>query len=154
MALRRTTLSVGPPEIGQWYARGDKGQEFRVVGRDEESRTIEIQTFDGELDEIEAESWGTLSLERIDAPEDPTAPLDDVETDDLGYSETAMTTGDWAQPLRPIAMAAEAWEEPDAEEDRDPLGEGAPAEPLAVDVAEPAAEPVVPDVTEERDRSA
>jgi hypothetical protein len=113
----KTSPSIGPPEIGQWYARGDKGQPFRVVGRDEESRAIEIQTFDGELDEIDAESWGTLSLERIEAPEDWTAPLDDVETDDLGYSETDMTTGDWAQPLRPIAIDAENREEPARDED-------------------------------------
>ena len=124
----KVSTSVGPPEIGQWYARGEKGQEFRVVGRDEESRTIEIQTFDGELDEIEAETWGTLPLERIEAPEDSTAPLDDVETDDLGYSETDMTTGDWAQPLQPVAMAAEAWEAPEPEEDRDALGVAGPRE--------------------------
>ena len=139
----KVSTSVGPPEIGQWYARGEKGQEFRVVGRDTESRTIEIQTFDGELDEIDAQAWGTLSLERIEAPEDWTAPLDDVETDDLGYSETDMTTGDWAQPLQPIGMAAEAWEAPEPEEDRDALGEGIPTEPLAADTdgtAEPAVE--------------
>ena len=63
----KVSTSVGQPEIGQWYARGEKGQEFRVVGRDTESRTIEIQTFDGELDEIDAETWGTLSLERVEA---------------------------------------------------------------------------------------
>lgn len=116
MRLKSST-SIGPPEIGQWYARGDKGQEFRVVGRDEDSRAIEIQTYDGELDEIDAETWGTLPLERIEAPEDWTAPLDDVETDDLGYSETAMTTGDWARPLQPISMAAEAWQAPEPEQD-------------------------------------
>jgi hypothetical protein len=116
MRLKSST-SIGPPEIGQWYARGEKGQEFRVVGRDEESRAIEIQTYDGELDEIDAETWGTLPLERIEAPEDWTAPLDDVETDDLGYSETDMTTGDWARPLQPISMAAEAWQAPEPEQD-------------------------------------
>lgn len=115
----KISTSVGPPEIGQWYARGEKGQEFQVVGRDEETRSIEIQTLDGELDEIDAETWGTLALERIDAPEDVTAALDDVETDDLGYSETGTTTGDWAQPLRPIAMAAESSEEPVPDDDPD-----------------------------------
>ena len=130
----KVSTSVGPPEIGQWYARGDKGQEFRVVGRDAESRAIEIQTFDGEVDEVDAETWETLSLERIEAPEDWTAPLDDVETDDLGYSETDMTTGDWTRPLQPIATVVEAWEAPEPEEDRDALGEGTPEEPLAADV--------------------
>jgi hypothetical protein len=149
----KVSTSVGPPEIGQWYARGEKGQEFRVVGRDEESRTIEIQTFDGELDEIDAETWGTLPLERIEAPEDSTAPLDDVETDDLGYSETDMTTGDWAQPLQPVAMAAEAWEAPEPEDDRDALGEGEPAEPLAADVEGAPVEPAVGDTEESAERT-
>jgi hypothetical protein len=147
----KVSTSIGPPEIGQWYARGEKGQDFRVVGRDEDSRSIEIQTFDGELDEIAAETWGTLSLERIEAPEDWTAPLDDVEADDLGYSETDMTTGDWAQPLRPIALAAEAWEEPTPEDDRDALGEGTPAEPLAADVEGTSAEPSVEPASEEHE---
>jgi hypothetical protein len=139
----KVSTSVGPPEIGQWYARGEKGQEFRVVGRDADARTIEIQSYDGELDEIDAETWGTLPLERVDAPEDWTAPLDDVETDDLGYSETDMTSGDWARPLQPISMAAEAWQAPEPEEDRDALGEGTPAEPLAADVEDASAEPAV-----------
>jgi hypothetical protein len=127
------STSVGPPEIGQWYARGDKGQEFRVTGRDAESRAIEIQTFDGDIDEIDAETWGTLSLERIEPPEDFTAPLDDVEIDDIGYSDTGMTKAEWVQPLQQAAAAAEAWQAPEPEEDRDPLGEGTPAEPFVAD---------------------
>jgi hypothetical protein len=48
----------------------------------------------------------TLPLEQVEAPEDWTAPLDDVEIDDLGYSETDMTTGDWTRSLQPIAKEA------------------------------------------------
>ncbi|RPI60795.1 MAG: hypothetical protein EHM50_06770, partial [Lysobacterales bacterium] len=125
----KSSMSVGPPEIGQWYARGDKGEQFRVIGRDNESRAIEIQTFDGDIDEIDAETWGTLSLERVEPPEDSTAPLDDVELDDLGYTETAMAGADWSGPLQPLPAPREAWEDPEAEEDRDALGEGTPAEP-------------------------
>jgi hypothetical protein len=62
-----------------------------------------------------------------------------------------MTTGDWAQPLRPIAMAAEAWEEPTPEDDRDALGEGTPAEPLAADVEGTSAEPSVEPASEEHE---
>jgi hypothetical protein len=32
------------------------------------------------------------------APEDATGPLDDVEVEDLGYSETGMTAADWPAP--------------------------------------------------------
>jgi hypothetical protein len=71
-----------------------------------------------------------------------------VETDDLGYSETDMTTGDWARPLQPVAMAAEAWEAPEPEEDRDALGEGTPGEPLAADTEGAPAEPTVEEAKE------
>ncbi len=128
--------SVGRPEIGQWYARADKGELFQVVGRDDESRTIEIQTYDGEVDEIDSETWRTLPLERTDPPEDWTAPMDDVEQDDLGYSETDMKPADWSQPLQPVRTERESWEEAEPEEERDVLGEGTPAEPFSADIPE------------------
>jgi hypothetical protein len=128
--------SVGPPEIGQWYVLDGKGEQFRVVGRDDRSRAIEIQTFDGELDEIDPATWSTLALERVEPPEDWTAPLDDVEMDDLGYSETAMTAADWAQPLQPLVTTGEAWQETKSAEEGDALGEGTPDEQLAADLLE------------------
>ncbi len=122
------------PEIGQWYARTDKGELFQVVGRDEHARTIEIQYFDGDLDEIEAEEWNALPLERTEPPEDSTAPMDDVETDDLDYTETQMKANDWASPLQPIPTASEAWEDAEPEDERDSLGEGESAEAFSADL--------------------
>ncbi len=102
---------VGRARVGQWYLRWDKGEIFQVTGYDEDSRTIEIQTFDGDLDEIDAETWAELPLGLAEPPEDWTGPVDDVERDDLGYSETDMTAADWAQPLEPFRTGREAWED-------------------------------------------
>ncbi len=124
---------VGPAEIGTWYARADKGEQFQVVGRDEFSRTIEIQLFDGDLDEIEEDTWNALQLERRDPPEDWTGPVE-VEADDLGYSETAMAPGDWIVPLQPLQAEGESWEDVTVEEERDALDEVALAEAFAVDI--------------------
>ena len=124
------------PDIGQWYAHTDKGELFQVVGRDDESRTIEIQYVDGDVDEIDAEAWVTIPLERAEPPEDETAPMDDIETDDLGYSETDMTDADWQQELEPLKVQQEGWEDTEPEDERDPLGEGLPAEPFAEETAE------------------
>ncbi len=125
------------PEIGQWYSRSDKGELFQVVGRDETSRSIEIQTIDGEIDEIEPDEWTALPLERAAAPEDWTAPIDDVETDDLGYSETAMSEADWTEPLQSVkAENGEPWEALESDEERDTLDEGVPAEPFIAEVPE------------------
>src|ERR1700690_2101129 len=54
---------VGPARIDQWYLRQDKGEAFVVTAYDNKSRTIEIQNFDGDIDEIDKEAWRTLPLE-------------------------------------------------------------------------------------------
>ncbi|HEV2228204.1 MAG TPA: DUF6763 family protein [Steroidobacteraceae bacterium] len=106
---------VGSARIGQWYLRWDKGEIFQVTGCDKEAGTIEIQTFDGDLDEIDEESWRLLPLGLAEPPEDWTGPVDDVERDDLGYSETEMSGADWAEPLEPHRRPREAWEETTAD---------------------------------------
>jgi hypothetical protein len=98
---------VGPARIGQWYASADKGEIFHVVGFDEDSQTIGIQTFDGDLDEIDRDAWSALPLALAAPPEDWTGPVDDVERDDLGYSETDMTGADWSEPLRQLRAEGE-----------------------------------------------
>jgi len=128
-------IDVGGPQIGQWYARTDKGELFQIVGRDDDTRTIEIQYFDGDVDEIDAENWSALPLELRAQPEDWTAPVDDIETDDLDYTETQMGATAWTQPLQPIAMTKEAWEDTEPEEERDFLGEGQLAEAFRAETA-------------------
>jgi len=103
--------NVGRPTIGQWYAHKDKGAVFQVVGYDDRTRTIEIQEFEGDLDEIDAEAWDAMPLERCEPPEDWTGPVDDVEKDDLGYSDTESRPLDWAQSLKPAPLEGEDLED-------------------------------------------
>jgi hypothetical protein len=124
------------PEIGQWYVRGDKGESFQVVGYDEHARTIEIQSFDGEIDEIDEATWASLPLERGEPPEDWTGPMDDIEKDDLGFSDTEMKPEEWNEPLQSIKGAGEAWEETVPEDERDPLGDGSSLEPFIAETPE------------------
>ena len=44
-----------PPIVGNWYSHRDKGELFQVVALDELSGTIEIQEFDGGIDEVDVE---------------------------------------------------------------------------------------------------
>ena len=127
---------VGRARVGQWYTRWDKGEIFQVMGYDQGSRTIEIQTFDGDLDEIDSEVWTVLPLAAVEPPEDWTGPVDDVQRDDLGYSETDMRGEDWTEPLqtvRPEAEREESWQDTTPEEERDAEGEGAPVEEFALE---------------------
>ena len=99
---------VGHAQIGQWYLHRDKGEVFQVIATDERARTIEIQSFDGDVDELDEAVWQGLPLERAEPPEDWTGPIDDVQHDDLGYSETDMQAADWQEPLETVRPAAEA----------------------------------------------
>ena len=124
---------VGRARIGQWYLRWDKGELFQVTGRDDRARTIETQTFDGDLDEVDEAVWTTLPLGLAEPPEDWTGPMDDIETDDLGYSETDMQPSDWVEALEPVRTGEEEWEDARGEDERDPEGEARPQEGLALD---------------------
>ena len=72
-------INVGAAQIGQWYMHLDKGEPFLVTGCDEKSRTIETQALDGDLDEIDEETWRSLPLERAEPPEDWTEAVDEAE---------------------------------------------------------------------------
>jgi hypothetical protein len=106
------------PIVGGWYRHTDKGQMFRVVAVDEDAETIEIQHFDGDVEEIDFYAWPDLELEPAEEPEDWTGPVDVAETDDLGYTETEMSEEDWRAPLAENRRKPSTWKE-DEDEDED-----------------------------------
>lgn len=114
------------PIVDNWYQHLDKGQKFKIVALDEDAGTVEIQHFDGDLEEIDLEAWYRLDVELIEEPEDWTGPLDDPEHDSLGsYSENGMSDEDWQTSSREIKP------EPDSggsEGTEDDWGEGFPKE--------------------------
>lgn len=107
-----TTLK---PVVSQWYQHLNKGQQFYVTAIDEKEGTVEVQHFDGDLEEMDLDDWHDLDIEPIEPPEDWTGPVDDVERDDLGYTETDMTPQDWQEPLEEKVQPAEGKEEEEEE---------------------------------------
>jgi len=104
------------PVVAQWYRHLDKGQQFQVTAFDEDEGTVEIQYFDGSIEELDLDEWHELKIEPIEPPEDWTGPVDDIERDDLGYSETDMSQEDWEEPLQEKGRAGEEEEEEEGEE--------------------------------------
>jgi hypothetical protein len=82
--------------VGQWYLRRDLGEIFQVTGYDERSGTIEIQTFDGSLDEIDEDTWHALRLTPTEPPKDWTGPLDNL--DDVDDSMQASEGYEFVSP--------------------------------------------------------
>jgi len=103
------------PVISQWYQHLDKGQQFYVTAVDEKDGTVEIQHFDGDVEEMDLDDWYALDIEPSAPPEGWTGPVDSVVRDDLGYTETDMTPEDWTEPLEEKARPAEGKDEEEEE---------------------------------------
>ena len=93
------------PIVLTWYQHLDKGQQFRVVALDISNSLVEIQYFDGDLDEIDMEEWKDLDVEPIEPPEYWSGPVDITEQDDYGGSVTDTLPDDWSSPLQEIKAA-------------------------------------------------
>lgn len=79
------------PVPGEWYQNVETHQIFRVIDVSETESLIEIQHVDGDLGELDMAVWEDLDLEWIEPPENWTAPYDDVEEDDLGYTDAGIS---------------------------------------------------------------
>lgn len=115
------------PIIGHWYSHLDKGDLFQVVAIDRESGTIEIQEFDGGLDEFEFDEWRQMLVEEAAAPEDWTGPVDEVERDDLGYTDLGAEEGR-AESIDTLFATLEGI--PAEEEDEEGLSRRPPRQPI------------------------
>ncbi|MCX7055811.1 MAG: DUF6763 family protein [Pseudomonadota bacterium] len=104
------------PEVGQWYAHRDKGQMFQVVAVDEAQDAVEIQDSDGDVDELDLESWFAMTIELASAPENSTGPADDPDSSEREYTLSADGgERDWRDPLDQLASAVDESEDDEDE---------------------------------------
>ena len=85
-------MSELQPVIGNWYRRPGRNL-FEVVAIDDEARTIEIQFFDGTIDEVDLEAWPGLLTVEVSAPEDWSGSVDMDPEDYVGRSPSEMPPG-------------------------------------------------------------
>lgn len=85
-------MAVLFPVIGHWFRRPN-GTLFEVVAVDEDGGTIEIQQFDGTIDEIDFESWPDMLLIEVDAPEDWSGSVDMDPEDYMGRRSSEIPHG-------------------------------------------------------------
>jgi len=88
-------MNTRQPGIGDWYRL--RGELFEVVAVDDADGTVEVQTFDGTLEEIELEDWhlqcSSGAIQPAEAPEDTSGSLDgDEENSGAGGEERRLRT--------------------------------------------------------------
>ena len=70
------------PNIGDWY-QNMSGESFEIVAYDSAEGLIEIQYFDGTVEELDMDSWYDQIFTAIEPPEDWSGSLD-IERQDYG----------------------------------------------------------------------
>ena len=85
-------MTVQVPVIGQWFRRPN-GTLFEVVAIDEADATVEVQQFDGTIDEFDIEAWPNLLLIEAAAPEDWSGSLDMDPEDYVGKKDQEQPIG-------------------------------------------------------------
>lgn len=86
------------PVVGNWYKCLGERETFEVVATDENSQTIEIQYFEGEVSELDLNIWYEMDIAEVPPPEDWSGPFDDLEKDDIETDRSASCV-DWSDPL-------------------------------------------------------
>lgn len=86
------------PIVDQWYVHLDKGQRFYVTAIQETDDSVEVQYFDGDLEEFTFEDWRELNVALSEQPENWSGAIDVAEVDDYGTEITDTQTDDWTEP--------------------------------------------------------
>jgi hypothetical protein len=57
------------PTPGKWYENKEEEETFRVLTVDEDNELVEIEYVDGEIEELDLDTWHELDLELTEEPE-------------------------------------------------------------------------------------
>ena len=74
------------PAKGQWYQNVEEDETFRVLSVDEDAELVEIEYLDGDIEEMDIDTWHEMDLEKIEEPEG-WADKDDDDDDDEDEDE-------------------------------------------------------------------
>jgi len=88
------------PRIGDWY-KSINGNKFKIVALDSDVATMEIQHFDGAVEELDFDSWEEMEIVTIEPPEDWSGSLD-IQRDDYGVDLELTSPNDHINPLDEI----------------------------------------------------
>jgi hypothetical protein len=75
------------PVQGQWYEDLEENEIFRVLSVDPDEEIIEVQYENGDIEEIDLDTWHELDLERAEEPEGWASDDDDEDEDDDDWDD-------------------------------------------------------------------
>jgi hypothetical protein len=75
------------PTPGQWYENLEEEESFRVLSVDEDSELVEIEYLDGDIEEIDLETWHEMDLDLTEEPEGWAESEEEDEEDEEDWEE-------------------------------------------------------------------
>ena len=106
------------PIVETWYENQEESQQFKVVALDEIAGMVEIQHVDGDIEEVDLETWYLLDIEPIEDPEVWKGALGDYEEGNPDNTEDD-TDDDWTSSSQLIEPSSRASTSPSQDS---PLG--------------------------------
>ncbi len=70
------------PVQGQWYEDLEENEVFRVLSVDPDEEIIEVQYENGDIEEMDLDTWHELDLERASEPEGWASDDDDAKKEE------------------------------------------------------------------------
>jgi len=92
------------PAIGNWYDSKDFYECFKVIDCDEGKNSVEIQYFDGDIEQIDYETWIASHPHEIAEPEDASAPYEMEHEDVLNLLNDIENSEDLETHLRHLDL--------------------------------------------------
>lgn len=76
------------PVAGKWYRDLEEEESFQVLSVDEDQELIEIQHLDGDIEELDLDTWAEMDVEPTEEPEGWSGSGDDDDdVDDEDWDE-------------------------------------------------------------------
>ncbi|MBL3590616.1 MAG: hypothetical protein JMN24_12575 [gamma proteobacterium endosymbiont of Lamellibrachia anaximandri] len=75
-------MNIPRLKVGAWF-KTNEGENLEVVAYDAEDGSIEVQFYDGTIEEYDFEDWAALEVRSIAPPEDWAGSYD-ISKDDYG----------------------------------------------------------------------
>ena len=83
------------PVQGQWYEDLEENEIFRVLSVDPDEEIIEVQYENGDIEEIDLDTWHELDLERAEEPEGWASDDDDEDEEEEDEDDWDEDDDDW-----------------------------------------------------------
>jgi predicted dehydrogenase len=99
------------PVQGQWFEDLEENEIFKVLSVNPDEEIIEVQYENGDIEEIDLDTWHELDLERAEEPEGWASDEDDDDDED----EEDLDEEDWDEDDED----EDDWDEDDEDEDLD-----------------------------------